>query len=168
MPRACSSTPRPVFCTDHHPCNPAPQLWPSLDNSAAYPIPPGTALVSKNLQIVRQPGTYALCQSIGSLSVITAAMPCGIADRRPKGGWAGSPWAAEIGHRIRSVLHAAAALGHQNLVLGAFGCGAFGNPAGAVAAVFRKQLSSPEFRGAFGTVVREETTRWGSLGQGLL
>ena len=51
--------------------------------------------------------------------------------------------------RIRSVLHAARLAGHPNLVLGAFGCGAFGNPAGPVAAVFRQQLLSPEFRGLF-------------------
>ena len=80
-----------------------PQLWAALDSSAAYPIPPGTALVSTNLQIVRQPGTYTLCPSIGSLSVITAAMPCGIADRRPKGGWAGSPWVGRFRLWVRSV-----------------------------------------------------------------
>ena len=39
------------------------------------------------------------------------------------------------------------------LVLGAFGCGAFGNPPQLVAAKFAEALSSPEFRGAFGTVV---------------
>ena len=43
--------------------------------------------------------------------------------------------------------------GHRHLILGAFGCGAFGNPAQPVAAIFREQLASPEFRGAFARVV---------------
>merc|ERR1712070_373511 len=37
--------------------------------------------------------------------------------------------------------------------LGAWGCGAFGNPPDLVARLFREQLSSPEFRGAFSEVV---------------
>jgi hypothetical protein len=47
------------------------------------------------------------------------------------------------------MLHAAKASGFPNLVLGAWGCGAFGNPPGPVATIFREQLCSPEFRGAF-------------------
>ena len=39
------------------------------------------------------------------------------------------------------------------MVLGAFGCGAFGTPAGPVAALFREALASPEFRGSFARVV---------------
>ena len=55
--------------------------------------------------------------------------------------------------RIRAVLHAAVFSGHPNIVLGAFGCGAFGNPAAPVAVLFREQLQSPEFRGHFQRVV---------------
>ena len=55
--------------------------------------------------------------------------------------------------RLRAVLTAARRSGHATLVLGAFGCGAFGNPAGPVAAAFRAQLAAPEFRGAFRRVV---------------
>ena len=57
-----------------------------------------------------------------------AAMPCGVADRRPRGGWPGSSWEAEATIRVRAVLHAAVSAGLPNLVLGAFGCGAYGNP----------------------------------------
>ena len=48
---------------------------------------------------------------------------------------------------------AAKASGRPHLVLGAFGCGAFGNPAAPVAALFKEQLHAPAFRGAFATVV---------------
>ena len=50
-------------------------------------------------------------------------------------------------------LHAAKASGHANLVLGAWGCGAFGNPTAAVASLFREQLMAKTFRGAFERVV---------------
>jgi hypothetical protein len=119
----------------------------------AYPIVPGTALLTRNLAAVRRAGTYELCASAGECTIVTAAAPCGVADRRPKGGWAGSEWAVDVALRVRAVLHAARRSGHPHLVLGAFGCGAFGNPAGPVAAVFREQLEADEFRGAFSCVV---------------
>ena len=40
-----------------------------------------------------------------------------------------------------------------NLILGAWGCGAFHNPATEVAAAFRKQLEGPDFRGDFDTII---------------
>jgi len=134
-------------------CRLLPQLYPSL-NSCEYPIEPDTALVSRGLLAVRQAGTYERCRCMGEkITVISAAMPCGMADRRPKGGWAGSTWAETVTLRIRTVLQAAQQAGHANVVLGAFGCGAFGNPAGPVAAIFREQLAAAEFRGSFARVV---------------
>jgi uncharacterized protein (TIGR02452 family) len=55
--------------------------------------------------------------------------------------------------RVDTVLYAAVKSQRPNLVLGAWGCGAFGNPAAPVAAIFRDRLSSEEFRGCFKTVV---------------
>ena len=134
-------------------CRLLPQLHPALLASSAYPLAPGSALITHNLIAARLPGSYERCASMGECTVITAAMPCGIADRRPKGGWANSEWAITVTLRIRAVLRAAAHTGKPHLVLGAFGCGAFGNPAGPVATIFREQLESPEFRGAFSMVV---------------
>ena len=54
---------------------------------------------------------------------------------------------------MRAVLHAAKLSGFPNIVLGAWGCGAFGNPPGLVAELFREQLCSLEFRGSFRQVV---------------
>jgi uncharacterized protein (TIGR02452 family) len=54
--------------------------------------------------------------------------------------------AATLGRRARRVLAVAAAHGHRSLVLGAWGCGVFGNDPAAVAAVFRTALAeSPWF-----------------------
>lgn len=80
-------------------------------------------------------------------------MPCGMADRRPKGGWAGSDWAIRVTCTVRTVLQAAISTGHANIILGAFGCGAFGNPARHVAAIFREQIESVEFRGYFANII---------------
>jgi hypothetical protein len=55
--------------------------------------------------------------------------------------------------RIRAALNAARHSGHANIVLGAFGCGAFGNPPVPTAAIFRDILESAEFRGCFQRIV---------------
>lgn len=133
-------------------CRHLPQLYTSLAE-ANYPIQPGTALVTKNVLLVRSIGSYTLCRSQGSVTIISAAMPCGAADRRPVGGWRGSSWDRDVTRRIRAVLYAAKSTGEPNLVLGAFGCGAFGNPAAPVAEIFREQLCTPAFRGAFKKIV---------------
>jgi len=54
--------------------------------------------------------------------------------------------------KVRCVYRMAFENGHDSLVLGAFGCGYFGNPAGLVAQTFRDVLAK-EFAGAFDVVV---------------
>merc|ERR1712124_17487 len=56
--------------------------------------------------------------------------------------------------KARTVLWMAASHGHDCVVLGAFGCGYFNNPADVVAETFRKLLSpGGEFAGVFRMVV---------------
>lgn len=54
--------------------------------------------------------------------------------------------------RISRVLAIAALHNHEALVLGAWGCGAFGNDGGDIAGLFRRAFDGP-FRNVFGTVV---------------
>lgn len=54
--------------------------------------------------------------------------------------------------RIAKVLRVAAFHGHEALVLGAWGCGAFGNDPALVAHRFREALTGP-FAGVFSDVV---------------
>jgi uncharacterized protein (TIGR02452 family) len=128
-------------------CRLLPQLIHSLE-ACRYPIRPDEVLLTKNLAAIREPGTYQLCESLGPVHILTSAMPCGDA---------GEPgckeWNSTVTLRMRAVLHAARESGFPNLVLGAWGCGAFGNPPDLVAQLFREQLCSPEFRGAFSIVV---------------
>lgn len=127
-------------------CRLLPQLIHSLE-ACKYPIRPDEVLLTKDLAAVREPGTYQLCESIGPVHILTSAMPCGDA------GEPGSKtWNTTVRLRMRAVLHAAKESGFPNLVLGAWGCGAFGNPPDLVAELFREQLGSPEFRGAFSIV----------------
>ena len=62
-------------------------------------------------------------------------------------------WQAVFYARVRAVLHAAREEKVETLVLGAFGCGAFGNPPADVARLFAEVLASDEFRGALALVV---------------
>lgn len=47
---------------------------------------------------------------------------------------------------VKLVLRVAAKRDQKRLVLGALGCGSFGNPPGEVAAIFREVFEEPEFR----------------------
>jgi len=65
--------------------------------------------------------------------------------------------------KLRAVLHVAALGGCRHLVLGAFGCGYFGNPPAAVANACRELLcSGGEFASAFDVVVFAVPARFGS------
>lgn len=55
--------------------------------------------------------------------------------------------------RIRNILEVAAANDVDNLILGAFGCGAFNNPPELVANVFRKLLIDGEYAAFFKNVI---------------
>jgi uncharacterized protein (TIGR02452 family) len=51
--------------------------------------------------------------------------------------------------RVRTVLRIAADQGRESLVLGSLGCGAFKNPPGAVAGIFKSVFEEGEFVGRF-------------------
>ena len=56
-------------------------------------------------------------------------------------------------NKIRTIFRIALANGHDSLVLGAFGCGAFRLPPEAVAEQFSRVLDEPEFESCFRAVV---------------
>ncbi|KAL8698076.1 MAG: hypothetical protein Q9201_006770 [Fulgogasparrea decipioides] len=51
--------------------------------------------------------------------------------------------------KIRMILRVAAAKNHRKLVLGALGCGAFGNPRGEVVRLWKEVFAEPEFSGGW-------------------
>jgi len=65
----------------------------------------------------------------------------------------GQPQSADLlQQRIHRILAIARAYGHAHLVLGAWGCGAFGNDTRRTAVDFRQALEN-DFRGAFASVI---------------
>ena len=149
---------RGAFAQEEDLCRLLPQLYPSLKDCQAYPIRPDVALVTRNLLAVRHPGTYkltALPIDNGNTpdrecNIMTAAMPGGKRDDPRHGS---QEWIHTVRLRIRTVLHVARLNGFPNIILGAYGCGAFGNPPEGVAQMFVEQLQSPEFLGAFQRIV---------------
>jgi uncharacterized protein (TIGR02452 family) len=55
--------------------------------------------------------------------------------------------------KMRTILRVAGTRGHDSLVLGAFGCGAFRNPPAHIAALFHEVFGEEEFRDKFRLVV---------------
>ena len=91
---------------------------------------------------------------------LVPAIPCAVvaAALRDVNGDAGA-----LRRKVRSVLvTAAAAHGHRRLVLGAWGCGAFGNDPALVAAAFRDEVRAAAARGGVETCC----VRDGGLGGG--
>lgn len=56
-------------------------------------------------------------------------------------------------NKIRTILGIAAKNNHRVLILGAFGCGAFHNPASEVARIFKEELESETFKNRFEKVI---------------
>ena len=79
------------------------------------------------------------------LSFLTCAAPYAPAIGQPQS-------ADMLQQRIHRILAIARAYGHADLVLGAWGCGAFCNDARRTAVDFRQALEN-DFRGAFASVV---------------
>jgi uncharacterized protein (TIGR02452 family) len=79
------------------------------------------------------------------LSFITCAAPYAKSVRQPRA-------ADLLRQRIYRVLSIARAYGHTSLVLGAWGCGSFGNDANRAASDFRQSLET-DFVGAFSDVI---------------
>jgi uncharacterized protein (TIGR02452 family) len=67
--------------------------------------------------------------------------------------WLSEAMAEGTVRKIRAILRIAARHGHADLVLSAFGCGAFRNPPHHVARLFRETLAEGEFAGVFRRVV---------------
>ncbi len=58
-----------------------------------------------------------------------------------------------IMEKIRTILRIGALKGHDSLVLGALGCGAFCTPPAQMASLFHRVIDEPEFEGRFGRIV---------------
>ena len=67
--------------------------------------------------------------------------------------WQADPEDDYIGNKIDGVLRAARANGYRNLVLGAWGCGAFQNDPAAIAKVFKDYILKADASASFDNIV---------------
>jgi uncharacterized protein (TIGR02452 family) len=119
---------------------------PMYEEHRKRPRPDSTdwAIYSPDVPVFRKDDGTELDQP-WLLSFITCAAPVASRIGQPESG-------DLLQRRIQRVFSIAQAFGHSSLVLGAWGCGAFGNDTHRTAVDFRQALEN-EFRGAFSDIV---------------
>lgn len=111
-------------------------LYPSLNSlrSKHYPLLPGTVVYTPGVYIVCDPHLeYLPREKRVSIDVVSSAAV------RARSGDDGG---VDMDQRIRRLLHVCSTIDHDVLILGAWGCGAFGNDPWPVATSFRNHLSN--------------------------
>ncbi len=127
-------------------------LFMTIKNDPMYaahaerPLPDSTdwAILSRGVPVFRRDDGSALTKPV-LVDFITCAAPYAPGVGQPESG-------NLLRRRISRVLRIAFVFGHSTLVLGAWGCGAFGNDPPRTAKDFREALET-EFAGAFSRIV---------------
>jgi uncharacterized protein (TIGR02452 family) len=122
-----------------------------------YPLPSLSAIYSPSVLIIRDamarghtllvpPAHPSNLPVTSVISVAALRYPALTADAKQ---FKSEGQRAETKRKIRLTLRVAASMGHTKLVLGALGCGVFGNPPGEVAKCFLEVLREKEFTGGW-------------------
>lgn len=125
----------------------------ALFGSMVYPIPEYGSFYVHDSLILRdsERNSYAmLAAAVRADCVLAAAYhdpPSDAKDRLCDG------YRERTRRKINAILNAFLANDCHNVVLGAFGCGAFGNPVGDIAALFREALADEPYAHAFRRIV---------------
>jgi uncharacterized protein (TIGR02452 family) len=124
-----------------------------------YPLPEDGGIYSPRVLIIRESmqNGHALMDltmpsKLPYISVVSVAAVCQPklrADQNGQEQYASAADVALMETKMRVVLRIAAANGHRQIVLGAFGCGAFGNPGEEVAKMWKRVLQEREFSGGW-------------------
>ena len=127
-------------------------LYQSLSHfSHQYPLAAYDALYSKDVRVIRDDNMKLLAPDeqydVSFVSMAAICRPLLIENRLCP------PDVKRTAEKMRIILRVAYINGHSTLILGAFGCGAYGNPPEQIAALFRDVLAEPEFRDVFKRVV---------------
>lgn len=100
-------------------------------------------IVTPKVEIIRD-GQGELLEETAIVAVLTCAAPLVAAGKE---GMSEEAYRSLVYDRIMGMLKCAAYLGYEELVLGAWGCGAFGNDAGVMSDLFFKALKELDFNG---------------------
>ena len=125
-----------------------------------YPLPEEGGIYSPRVLVIRESmkdghGLMDMTEpkNLPVISVISVAAVCQPRTKTDhRGGrqrYASGADARLMEEKMRVILRTAASNGHRQIVLGAFGCGAFGNPKEEVAGMWKSVLSEPEFAGGW-------------------
>lgn len=95
-------------------------------------------LLSPNVEVFRD-NKGALMEKTRIVSVLSAAAPRVAMDKEE---WSRHEMNKLIGHRIRGMLHVASHYKYKHIVLGAWGCGAFGNDPENMAKLFEREIKN--------------------------
>lgn len=132
------------------PPDPAGHRYPIPRESGGLYSPPATVFRSSEAT-----GYAFLIEPSRAAFLTVPAIPDPDVEKGPRDGrvWMTAPHAEATRRKLRALLRIAAHHGSAELVLSAFGCGAFRNPPQHVARLFRETLAEPELAGAFRRVV---------------
>lgn len=124
-----------------------------------YPLPEAGGIYSSRVLVIRESmkNGHALVdlrepKLLPILSVVSVAaicLPQTSIDAAGRTRYSNGQDARMMEEKIRVILRMAALNGHRQLVLGAFGCGAFGNPNEEVAKMWQAVFAEPEFTGGW-------------------
>ena len=134
-------------------CRAVPALFPALATSPAYPLDPATSPVVVHAEITRAPPFSSRLPAAAPVTVVTAAAPNGNSRLPLAVPLRGVGYEQDFTRRMRYALYAAHAAGCSTIVLGAWGCGVFGNRPQVVADLWSEVLDTLEWRGRFARVV---------------
>lgn len=142
-----STLTRSIFSFD---ANYASRFGYEPKNGKGYPLDNlnFSAIYSPAVIFFREGGEYRFMETPFKCAVITCAA-LNLRDRLTPTGEMPEKAKNITRNKIRTILRIALTNGHDSLVLGAFGCGAFKNPPRTMATLFKEILSEQEFKNRF-------------------
>jgi len=123
-----------------------------------YPIPQYGGIYIPGITVFRgsEADGYPFLETPRTVSIVASAafkMPPTLTDPRTGEEVLDRKIAKDTLRKIEAILSIALDNGHTFIVLSAFGCGAYANPPGHIARLFKQALDSPTFKGRFSHVI---------------
>ena len=115
-----------------------------------YPIPSYSTIYTPFVNVYREPKTYNTLDNPYLVNVISASMI--IRPKLDENGDIEKKYVHIVRKKIRSVLRTAIKRNNSKLVLGAWGCGAYGCPSKHMARIFKRVLDEEEFKHSFSDI----------------
>jgi uncharacterized protein (TIGR02452 family) len=126
------------------------KYYPLLEDGGIYS--PRVLVIRESMQNGHALMDLTMPSKLPYISVVSVAAVCQPKLRTDQNGqeqYASAADVALMDTKMRAILRIAATNGHRQIVLGALGCGAFGNPREEVAKMWKRVLQEREFSGGW-------------------